>query len=299
MEMPPFPIVSRRFLPLIGVWAATWVLSGCLFGDDKKSDPCSDRDKVDNSSTIDLELNFSHLLDSLPLELDTMTYQNKAGNQYGVSDLRYSVSGFRFYDMEDKEVFYKDTALYVDIRDSSTLRQIIAGVPQSHLHSFAFTFGIDPCLNVDGALPPTRDWLNFAWPFGGGYHFMQLEGFFINSGGSQAAYAAHAGTRRSPAQGVDQKNHFEVGPTIQHATPVPNTRIRIEVTMEISRWFDGPKEYDFNVFGEAVMNDADAQDAMRENGAAGVFTIGKGEIVPKSPTPVLHQTSALQPRPPA
>lgn len=256
-------------------------LNGCVSdGGPGKAEACRSRDLVDANSGIALDLAFSHVLGEMPVAFDTIRYHNAAGNEFSVTHLEYLVSAFRFHDMDGKEVFRKDTAFIIDGRDSSTWQHSLRGVPNVHLSGFTFTFGLNPCLNQAGALPPTDRSVNLFWPeqWGGGYHFMKMEGHFRKAVGGISGYAAHIGSRKIPAEVVDQANHFDIGTAALHLSPAPGSRVKIDVAMELSHWFGPGRSYDFNTFGGAVMNDFEAQEILRTNGAAGVFSILSGKV---------------------
>ncbi len=250
--------------------AAALLCSGGLTG-------CLNSTGDKDATSLSLRLSFEHRMDGEALAFDTLAYENAAGSRYSVSKLRYALSDFRFRDMDGKEIWRADTALLIDARDSSTWTARLSGIPIAHLHDFTFTFGLEGAANETGAQPRTEPWLNFAWPpaWGGGYHFLQLEGRFLDTAQTLGAYAAHIGSRALPSEGVDQQNHWQAGPFMAHVTPAEGLEITATVTLEPNAWFDGPEPYDFNDYTDAVMNNGPAQEKLKANGKAGAFSVGE------------------------
>ena len=61
----------------------------------------------------------------------------------------------------------------------------------------SFVFGFRDEDNITGAYTDLNA-LSWSWPemLGGGYHFMKLEGRFIDTNSNTATYATHMGTAR-------------------------------------------------------------------------------------------------------
>ena len=55
---------------------------------------------------------------------------------------------------------------------------------------------------------------------------------------------------------------------------VSNHEVHVDFLMEINNWFQNPNLYDFDVYGEAIMGNASAQQAISNNGTD-VFSIGQ------------------------
>jgi hypothetical protein len=230
-----------------------------------------------------LHLFFEHRAGDVVLEFDTLAMVNSAGNRYSVSKLRYVVSDFRFRDSTGQVVWqsvkqstgHSPSALLIDARDPQTLSAIFKNIPTENIHDFLFTFGLEGEANATGAQPKTEEWLNFAWPsiWGGGYHFMQLEGRFIDSTGMLSAYAAHIGSRSLPDAGVMQKNHWQAGPFLVEKTFGEGATLTTTLVMDVKKWFQGITDYDMNDYFDAVMNNGGAQEVLKANGKSGVFSL--------------------------
>ena len=181
-------------------------------------------------------ITLDHVIDDQSLEMDSVRYFNAANNNYSVTKLRYYLSDFTFINQSGEE--YKSGHIqYVDTEDETTLVFKIDELPKGNYTRVSFFVGLDDVNNETGALPGTTENVNMAWPdpMGGGYHFMKLEGHFIDDVGSTSGYAVHMGTATAltsveleEAMNFEFKNH------------------RMTLTMNVNEWFDTPSVFDFN-----------------------------------------------------
>jgi hypothetical protein len=101
-----------------------------------------------------------------------------------------------------------------------------------------------------------------AWPdmMGGGYHFMKLEGSYVDSTGTYG-YAMHVG-----------KNAYLVNCTMSHHFDLNTGLNAKELVMNVNEWFKNPAIYDFNVDGNYSMGVMAAMTKLKNNGTD-IFTI--------------------------
>lgn len=145
-----------------------------------------------NESGYTLKITPHYHVDGEELVLDTIMYQNAAGNPYSVNKLRYYISNFRFVKIDNSEVSVDGGAYFMDARLGTDIT--LQDVPSGTFKAMRFNFGIPPNLNVYGNLPNTSENVGMVWPeqMGGGYHFMKFEGYFT-SGSQTDGYAIHVG----------------------------------------------------------------------------------------------------------
>jgi hypothetical protein len=114
------------------------------------------------------------------------------------------------------------------------------------------------------------------WPvsLGGGYHYLQLEGQFINSSSATVNYAYHFGTAREITITNDTIYHPNYG-TANITSPFTLVKnvVEIEVKMNIAEWFKNPNTWDLNQYNNMLMPNYDAQILMQQN-SGNVFSIG-------------------------
>ena len=157
-------------------------------------------------------------------------------------------------------IFYIDT----NIPESQTLA--LAPIHIGRYTKLRFVFGLDEEYNKTGLFsdPPEA---NMFWPetLGGGYHYMKLNGRFVNAENELAPLNVHLGIGQNDSQTEFIHNHFTVELPID-LTISENTDNQIYICMIIDNWFRSPNLYDFNEWGSAIMQNQAAQQALKENG---------------------------------
>jgi len=231
-----------------------------------------------NIPSGDIEILFSHTIDENPIQFNQLIYTNKAGNKYQVNEVKYFISRFLFTDSENNTLEIKqDNGIhYVDCSLEKTLHWIIQKVPVNNNISVSFVFGLDENDNLSNRFvnPPES---NFFWPdlLGGGYHYMQINGKFLNKEGVVKNINIHTGIGQitDPENGTTQfvHNYFTVNLPVNFMVE-DNKTTHIKLNMEIQRWFHSPNLYNFDDFGTGIMQNQHAQQLLKENGKS-VFDV--------------------------
>ncbi len=206
------------------------------------------------AKTSDLTLSIQHNIGSFPLKTDTILYQNKAGNSYSVTKLEYFLSHAVFHGSSGDIVF--DNVDYInpltpDFKSTKPIK-----VPFGRYSGLTLYLGLDTSHNKSGILPHTVENENMAWPasMGGGYHFLKLEGRFMDTGGP-AGYALHLGRNENLVR-IDVDADFDIISGIHDMV----------LTMDINEWFENPHTYDIPKDGRYIMTSAPAMKKISENG---------------------------------
>lgn len=229
-----------------------------------------------------LVINFQHLVDGKALEVDKMQYTNAAGNTYEVSEIQWFISDLTLID-EDGNRRLLDAANfahYVDTDLPGTLTWTLDDpVPAGNYQALAFTFGIKgeknkPYMFTD---PPESDMI---WPFSmggeeGGYHYMKLNGFWIDALQERRPFNFHLGVGQirdaeNKVTGFIQ-NWFETRLPESSFSIGKNETLTLTVAMEVNNWFRNPENYDHNAHGPMIMHNQTAMGMGVANGAADVF----------------------------
>lgn len=219
----------------------------------------------------DLTININYSVNGKALITDSLCYCNEAGNEFLITEIQWFISKMELQDergewiSSEQKIFYIDT----DIPESQTLQ--IASIPVGRYKALRFVFGLDEEDNRTGLFtdPPESE---MFWPdfLGGGYHYMKLNGKFLNAEGHLAPLAIHLGIGQNEDCTEFYQNYFIVELPIDF-TIKENTVNQFDLTMVIDNWFRNPNLYDFNEFGSAIMQNQAAQQALKENGKD-VFT---------------------------
>ncbi len=246
---------------------------------------CKDDNPVAEETAGHISFSFTHLVDGLPLQKDTMKYVNTAGNPYEINQVMYFISDVTLHKSAGTKKLISDWTdiHYVDIDIPETLKwEVFDDIPAGAYDSVSFIFGITKEKNLSFRFvnPPE---VNMMWPevLGGGYHYMMINGSWKDNANVVKSFAFHLGIGqlyKSNVIVVDSifafvQNYFTVKlPNSSFTVEVNKTR-NIEIIMNIDSWFKTPHVYDHNNWGGAVMQKQPAMQLVKENGFD-VFTVG-------------------------
>ncbi|NNC49660.1 MAG: hypothetical protein HKO01_03895, partial [Flaviramulus sp.] len=154
----------------------------------------------------------------------------------------------------------------VDVTNNTNLSFTpLNSIPTGIYSNVSFTFGFENDDNYNRNYPDlnSTSW-NVPEMLGGGYHFMQLEGKFIDNTSSEVGFAYHAirAVDNSGATPVFQDTFFEVN--LGEVIVSNNSTFNIE--MNIAEWFKNPNVWDLNDLNNMLMPNYNAQIMMFENG---------------------------------
>lgn len=227
----------------------------------KDDGSCQYADPLTYNSTI----SFSHEINGSSFLFDTILYVHPAGQLFSVQTLRYFISDIVMHKVSGDSIYF-DMAHYVDAKDyASRQYHYQQSIDNGDYSGISFIFGLDTIKNSNGAfVNPPESLMEWPVPMGGGYHYMKMEGKYDSSGVIKN-YNTHTGM----SMGVPY--HFRVN-LVQPFTITKN-EVDIEIIMELNNWYQNPTLYDFDVFGEAIMGNASAQQTLKENGH-NVFSLG-------------------------
>lgn len=219
--------------------------------------------KKEENGFVDICVDYS--VNDESLITDTLCYTNEAENEFLITEIQWFISKWELQDEQGRwiasdRIFYIDT----NIPESQILR--MDSIPIGKYKKVRFTFGLDESDNLSGRFsdPPES---NMFWPeqLGGGYHYMKLNGKFVNEAGQLVPLNIHLGRLH------EEDNHFTVELPIDFSV-TGNTENQLHLTMIIDNWFRSPNVYDFDEWGSAIMENPTAQRVLKENGND-VFTI--------------------------
>ena len=226
----------------------------------------------------DLSVNIGYSVNGKPLITDSLCYQNEAGNTFMITEIQWFISKMELQNEQGEWVALQhrkaeslisspiDKIFYIDtnIPESQTLQ--MASIPVGHYKALRFTFGLDEEDNLSGLYsdPPES---NMFWPelLGGGYHYMKLNGRFVNGDGALVPLNTHLGIGQNADHSEYYQNYFTVELPIDF-TIVENAENQFDLCMVVDNWFRNPNLYDFNVYGSAIMQNQAAQQTLKENG---------------------------------
>ncbi|WP_346882410.1 MbnP family protein [uncultured Algibacter sp.] len=224
----------------------------------------------DDNSTIqatNITFNFNHDWDGNQVtntNFNTLDFTNENGEKMSITKLRYLISDIVFTDENDIETRIDGYNL-VDVTNAEGLSfTATSGLANGTYKNVSFTFGFNNNDNYQNYTDLNSASWNVPSMLGGGYHFLQLEGKFIDSTNDEVGYAYHAirAVDNSVSPQKFQDTFFEVN--LGEVTISNNTVFNIN--MNIAEWFKGPNTWDLNVLNNMLMPNFDAQVMMFENG---------------------------------
>lgn len=250
--------------PVLSAFAliATFLLVSC----DDSNDPQTGR----------IEFTFHHEVDGEPVIFNEMRYANAAGNQYEITEVQWFISDVALVTKNGAEVsLYKDGfAHYIDTNIPETaMWKPSDRLPAGNYPAIKFTFGLKGEKNQPGTFPDLPE-SNMIWPYpmggdNGGYHYMKLNGFWMNTSEQRMPFNFHLGVGQ--VYDAEDKvvefvqNWFEV--TLPADINIQDDKTTgVHLFMNIESWFDTPVVYDHNNFGGMVMKNQEAMGIIAQNG---------------------------------
>jgi hypothetical protein len=245
---------------------------------------CSEGERRQDNDGARIAVRFHHMVDGQPLVTDEILYENSAGNAYGISEIQWFVSDLTLHRIGGEEVLINsaDFAHYVDTDlPETTLWEVQQDVPAGTYESVSFTFGIKGEKNKPYMFTDSPE-SEMLWPINlggdqGGYHYMKLNGFWIDDQGQRTPFNFHLGVgqERDDEGNITGfiQNWFEVKLPASSFVVEEGEKLVVNVAMNIEEWFDNPNQYDHNVHGGKIMQNQEAMRMGVENGTVGVFTV--------------------------
>ena len=225
---------------------------------------------------VNITFTFTHNWDETEVtdaDFDEIKFTNENGEKLSIEKLRYLISKVTFTNKNAiVEELLADYNL-VDLTNNESLSfSLSETIPVGTYSNVKFTFGFDEDDNTDGIYPDlnTASW-NVPMMLGGGYHFMQFDGKYINNNDAETAFNYHVisaiDTDPTNPQATDTAFEVNLGEIVITDNAV------IEVKMDISEWFKNPNTWDLNLLDTKLMGNYDAQILMNANGKA-AFKLG-------------------------
>lgn len=199
-----------------------------------------------------LSFNFSQNWDGTNVfasDFGGLNYTNSHGELLSILNLRYLISKIILHRSNGETLEFEGYQL-VDLTDENTLTFAPdLEVPLGDYSGISFIYGFNEADNIDGAYQDLNS-ATWNWPamLGGGYHFMQFEGNYLDGTGSPQPFAYHNGTARV-SDGVFEQNFIEV---VLPAITITNNAT-IEIKMNLAEWFKNPNTWDLNILNGALM----------------------------------------------
>ena len=212
-------------------------------------------------------LNFTHHWNGLkitPQDFNELKFTNENGERLSIERLRYVVSNISLINGKNYH--------FVDVGENAGTSITIPELT-GESYTLSFRFGFSDEDNTDGTYQDLNS-ANFSVPgmLGGGYHFMQLDGKYIDNNNEASGFNYHtikAVDRTDPDNLKFEDTSFEVN----LGTIVVANTTEIEIKMNLAEWFKNPNTWNLNELNTVLMPNFEAQKMMRANGES-VFSLG-------------------------
>jgi len=221
-------------------------------------------------------------------ELGQMNYNTSKGTNYSINKMQYVISHVTLH-ATDGTSYGMSGVHFRDIQDDATRESTLSGVPAGTYDMVSFTFGLDAIDNVRGKFAGTDTDFHLAlgdWPtiLGAvtGYHYMKIEGNFIDDESNNVPYATHTGARQldgtnpmfpGVVDDVPYHHFFRVELPITPAA-IDGNNWTIEIDVDLGAWYedhdagDGYDSFhDWDLLpGQMIMGNLAAQMKLMTNG---------------------------------
>ena len=229
-----------------------------------------EKDNDDNISPVTaVNFKFIHKWEETEVsnsDFNSIQFTNAYGNELSIERLRYLISKIKLT-KNTGEVITIDEYNLVDLEDANSLNfstnQTVAVGSYSDI---SFVFGFTNEDNTDGTYADLNSatW-NVPAMLGSGYHYMQMDGKYINNSNVESGYNYHS-IRAVDNPGSNptfpQDTFFEV--SLGEITLTGATEITI--AMNIAQWFKQPNTWNLNEYNQMLMPNSTAQILMYQNG---------------------------------
>ena len=213
---------------------------------------------------LQIDIHFRQFIDQNELELNNLIYQNEVGNIFSIERFLYVISDLTL-NLQNGESITLDNYYFINLDDENSLKLKNIEIP-SPCVSVSFKYGFSQNNNTTNLyLNDSNNFHNLMlWPItlGGGYHYMKLEGRYLDNYGEQKFYNTHTGGLYG--------NDYSVNYTFDLNTTENYSKIYID--MNINNIYNDPV-YDFNYYGSAIMSSEEAQSVIQVNMLEDVFSV--------------------------
>ena len=229
-----------------------------------------EKDNDDNISPVTaVNFKFTHKWEETEVsnsDFNSIQFTNAYGNELSIERLRYLISKIKLT-KNTGEVITIDEYNLVDLEDANSLNfSTNQTVDVGSYSNISFVFGFTNEDNTDGVYADLNSatW-NVPTMLGGGYHYMQMDGKYINSSNVESSYNYHAiraVDNTGPNPTFPQDTFFEV--SLGEIMLTGATEITI--AMNIAQWFKQPNTWNLNEYNQMLMPNSTAQILMYQNG---------------------------------
>lgn len=235
---------------------------------------CSSDDN-NTPQQVNVTLKFTHNWDGTPvtsLDFNNINFTNANGEQISIERLRYAISNITIIPTGANVIASGTERNFINVGENTGLT--LNTTAFTGQNSVLFRFGFSDANNQDGVYQDLNV-ANFNVPamLGGGYHYMQFDGKYLDASNQEQPFNYHAiraVDRTDPQNIIFEDTSFVVDLGQINITG----NVEIEIKMNIAEWFKNPNTWDLNQLNTVLMPNFNAQKLMSANGKT-VFSLGE------------------------
>jgi methanobactin biosynthesis MbnP-like protein len=227
-----------------------------------------------------MKLLFLHYVDGQTIYFDSLYITNEAENKYLINEIQYFISDVTLHKSDGSSQVldeWKDI-LYIDTDISETQQYTFKDeINVGEYSGVSFTFGINEQKNQSLMfVNPPESYMFWPENLGGGYHYMKLNGKWMNEQHQLAPFNFHLGIGQIYHSFPDSitgfvQNFYVAELPLVNFTIFEDQTTTLNIIMNVENWFKSPNTYDHNNWGGDIMQKQDAMKQAIENGV-NVFT---------------------------
>ncbi|WP_339623623.1 MbnP family protein [uncultured Winogradskyella sp.] len=236
---------------------------------------CTNNEDLSAATSANPTFTFSHNWDNETVtndDFNTIQYTTQNGDILSIERLRYVISDITFTTTAGENLMLGEYNL-VDLTNTNGLSYTtINRVPIGTYANVSFTFGFDNEDNAKNYLDLNSESFNVPDMLGGGYHYMQFDGKYLDNNATEQGFNYHA-IRAVDNPGANPTFPQDTYFTVNLGQITITNNVEIEVKANLAEWFRNPHVWDLNVLNQTLMPNSSAQIMMFDNGQT-VFSLG-------------------------
>lgn len=213
--------------------------------------------------------NFTHNFDGVPVSganFNQFNYVTLDGDTISITRLRYLISDITLYKSNGDSVLLDGYQL-IDLSDANSMSYMASEVDWGSYSAVGFTWGFDSVDNQGNYVDLNSASWNWPMMIGGGYHFLQFDGQYLNAG-TPSPFNFHNGTASN--MGNHEANHVNLKLS---GISLNEKYASVEIQMNIAELFKNPYTWDLNVYNTMLMPNYTAQKLIHDQ-IYSVFSYG-------------------------
>jgi hypothetical protein len=233
--------------------------------------------------SAEITFKFNHNWNGTPLSNDDfneLKFTNENGETLSIIRLRYLISNITLTKnataaIDGRSSSFKEYNL-VDVTNNKNLSFTLSEpVVKDNYSNISFTFGFKDDENIDGEYQDLNV-ANFNVPammmLGGGYHYMQFDGTYLDNGNQEVPFNYHAIRAADRTQTNPWENLPDTSFTVDLGNITIEENVTININVNLAEWFKSPNTWDLNELNTVLMPNFEAQKLMNQNGKS-VFSL--------------------------